>query len=339
MNRILAIDDEEKILEALTSIFKRNDYEIMTMKRGDEAIDYLCHTPDPLPDLILLDVNMPLMDGFIVAQKLKKHDTIRDIPIIFLAALIGTDSIVKAFESGGVDYISKPFNIHELMARINTHIRMKNLVDELKEANRNLEEKTKERERMTMAMVSALEDVNFYNDSDTGNHIRRMSKFSAIIAEGYGCDQEFVKNIHLYASLHDIGKVGISDELLKKPGRYTPEEFEAMKKHVAIGGKMLSFPEIDQMARNIVLYHHEKWDGTGYLRGLQGEEIPLEARIVALADVYDALLTKRVYKEAYPEERADAIILRDSNKHFDPAIVDVFFRVKDRVRDMYHRLG
>jgi len=201
-----------------------------------------------------------------------------------------------------------------------------------KEAERNLsvmvEEQIKKIKRITMSMVTALENVNYFNDTDTGNHIRRVCKYSAIIARAYGCDEIMTNKIELYASLHDIGKVGISDDLLKKAGIYTPDEHLAMQNHVLIGTRMLESAQIDDMTVNIIKYHHERYDGEGYQSKLKGNDIPLEARIVALADVYDALSTKRTYKEAFTEEKVDKIIQESSGRHFDPDLVRVFFENK-----------
>lgn len=188
-----------------------------------------------------------------------------------------------------------------------------------------VDEKTKTIEKMTMGLVTVLEDANLANDDDTGNHIRRVSEYSALLAEAYGAGIKFIKRIRLYASLHDVGKVGIPDAVLKKPGRYTSEEFETMKQHVVIGNRMLDNAEIDPMARRIVYYHHERWNGSGYVNGLVGKAIPLEARIVALADVFDALTTARVYKEAYSVAKAEEIIMAERGKQFDPRVVDAYF--------------
>ena len=214
-----------------------------------------------------------------------------------------------------------------------------NLQDELRTKNHMLEDrevhlthlvdaKIRTIEKMTLGLVTVLEDANLANDDETGNHIRRVSEYSALVAKAYGTDRDFVKRIKLYASLHDVGKVGIADAILKKPGRYTPEEFEEMKQHVVIGHRMLDSAEIDPMARNISLYHHERWNGSGYVHGLQGEEIPLEARIVSLADVFDALTTKRVYKDAFPVSKAEQIIMEERGEQFDPRVVDAFFDQK-----------
>ncbi len=183
-------------------------------------------------------------------------------------------------------------------------------------------------------MVTALETANLANDDDTGKHVMRVGEYAQLLAEEYGCDNDYCRRIRLYAPLHDVGKVSIPDYILKKPGKYTPEEFERMKEHVAIGGKMLSYKGIDPMAHNIALYHHEKWDGSGYLGKLSGEKIPLEARITGLADVYDALTKKRVYKPAFTENETDEIIQINKGSHFDPKLVDIFFTSKDKILEI-----
>ncbi len=190
-----------------------------------------------------------------------------------------------------------------------------------RELLRQVNEKTHALENLTMALVNALENANLLNDTETGNHIIRVSEFSGLLAECLDASPDFIKRIKLYSPLHDAGKVGIPDRLLKKHGRYTILEAKLMQDHVIIGARMLDSKEIDIMAKNIVLYHHEKWDGSGYVKGLKGEEIPYEARIVAVADIFDALLSKRVYKEAYSKDKAHKIIRELGGTELDPLIV------------------
>jgi len=342
---ILIVDDIAENRQLLASIIRKNtSYEILIAKSGTDVLAML-DGATLFPDLILLDIMMPKMDGLETARILKGKMETKDIPIIFITGLTDVDEKVKAFEAGAADYIAKPFNKHELLARVNAHLELKKMYDELKIKNELLEdqgvhlsylveEKTRKIDRLTITMISALENVNLYNDNNTGNHLKRVSTYSSVLAEKYGMDHDFVKKIKIYASLHDVGKVGIPDRLLKKPGKYTPEEFESMKEHVVIGHKMLDSSEIDVMAKNIALYHHEKWNGFGYVHGLQGEKIPIEARIVALADVYDALTTKRPYKDVISEDETDKIISGESGKHFDPEIAKVFFENKDLFIDI-----
>jgi putative two-component system response regulator len=340
-SKILIIDDFPEITNLFAAIIRNStDYEVVTSQSGLEALSII--NSGKRPDLILLDINMPDMDGFEVAEKVKTNPETRDIPIIFITGMTDSDNIVKAFEKGGADYIPKPCKGLELLSRVNMQFRLKRLHDELIQKNGELEEKnkilasheehlvylveekTKKIENLTYAMVNALENVNVYNDSNTGSHIMRVGFYSELLAKKYGCDPDFIKRIKIYSTLHDIGKVGIEDSILKKPERYTEADFEKIKNHVVIGHAMLNSPEIDEMAKNIALYHHEKWDGTGYMHKLKGYDIPLEARIVALADVFDALTTSRHYKGPFTEEEAVNIIKENSNRHFEPHLVDLF---------------
>lgn len=190
-----------------------------------------------------------------------------------------------------------------------------------------VEEKTRKVERVTLALVTALENANSVNDHDTGSHLKRVSLVSGELGRGLGCSMEFVSKLELYASLHDIGKVGIPDSILKKPGKLDNDEYALMKEHVEIGYRILqNATDIDTIARNIILYHHEKWDGSGYIKGLQGDEIPLEAQIVSIADVYDALVSSRAYKPAYTHDEAMDLIVRERGRHFSPEMTDAFMK-------------
>ncbi len=340
---ILIVDDVEENRRMLANILKTNtDYQILTASSGQAILNIVAEDP---PDLILLDIMMPQMDGFEVAARIRQMKPNRDLPIIFITARTDQKSKLKAFEHGGVDYITKPFNKDELLARVDAHLHLKSLQDELQEKNQLLADseshlselvrkKTAKIENLTIGLVTVLESANLANDDDTGFHIKRVSEFSVLLANAYGCDQDFVKRIRLYASLHDVGKVGIADAILKKPGLYSSAEFEEMKKHVLIGATMLENSEIDSMAQNIALYHHEKWDGTGYMSGLAGDNIPLEARLVALADAYDALTSRRVYKKAFSLEETEQILVRERGSHFDPRIVDLYFEQRKNMLEI-----
>ncbi|MFH1217599.1 MAG: response regulator [Pseudomonadota bacterium] len=344
-SKILIVDDIAENRRLLAELLAHSlGCQIRTAGDGAAVLDLI---ENDLPDLILLDIMMPGLDGFQVARLLQEKKKAREIPIIFITAKTEVESKVEAFRNGGVDYVTKPFNRDELLARVQAQLRLKNLQDELRSKNQLLadreehlshlvDEKTKTIEKMTMGLVTVLEDANLANDDETGNHIRRVSEYAVLVAEVFGADRDFIKRIKLYSSLHDVGKVGIADAILKKPGRYTPEEFEAMKQHVVIGHRMLDSAEIDPMARNIAYFHHEKWNGAGYVNGLKGESIPFEARLVSLADVYDALTTKRVYKDAFSQAKAESIIMEEKGRHFDPQLVDAFFTRKDdfiRIRE------
>lgn len=348
---ILIVDDIAENRKLLATLIKSAlQCRIMLAKNGTDALNIFKKENALLPSLILLDVMMPGMNGYETAEKIKKFSSAEDIPILFITASNSKEDKMSAFNAGGVDFISKPFHQKELLARINVHLRVKLLTEKLKNQNRLLEdrrlhlqtlvdEKTQRIEHMTFCMVSALENANMYNDNDTGLHIRRVAQYSVLLSEKAGLDSEMVSKIKLYAPLHDVGKVGIADHILKKPGQYTPEEFELMKKHVTIGGDMLDNDGFDVVARNIALYHHEKWSGEGYLKGLKGLEIPVESRIVAVADVYDALTTRRSYKEAFSEEKTAGILKEEAGRHFDPDLIDVFLKNRSLFSEIRNNLS
>ena len=337
---VLAVDDTPANLGILFEMLDAEGFVVLVAQNGPGAIARAQKTQ---PDIILLDVMMPEIDGFETCRRLKETPTTQDIPIIFMTALAETIDKVKGFSLGAVDYITKPIETQEVLARIRTHLALQRLQRDLKEKNalladrerhlsRLVEEKTQKIEHITLALVNALEHANAANDQETGHHVKRVGAYSACVAEYYGCDREFVKRIKLYAPLHDVGKVGLPDAILKKPGKYTVDEFLAMQEHVRIGAQILDSEGLDPMARNIALYHHERWNGSGYINRLRGEKIPLEARIVALADVYDALSSTRVYKEVFPKMQVESVLREESGKHFDPALVEVFFDHLSEIR-------
>ena len=331
---VLAVDDTPANLGLLFDLLDSAGFEVLVFQNGLSAVTRSQHTR---PDIILLDVMMPEMDGFETCRRLKAEQTTQDIPIIFMTALSETVDKVKGFSLGAVDYITKPIEPEEVLARVSTHLTLQHLQNELKTKNVMLadrethlihlvEEKTQKIESITLALVGALEHANALNDIDTGKHLKRVGEYAALIAERCGCDRDFVRRIRLYAPLHDVGKVGLPDALLKKAGKYTKEERMQMQQHVVLGASLLDNEDIDEMARNIALYHHEKWNGGGYVKHLAGERIPLEARIVALVDVYDALVSRRVYKNAFSEDKAIQIIREERGRHFDPSLVDSLLR-------------
>ena len=339
--KILIVDDSPEAIEVLGNALPR-EYMRQVALSGEKAIRIL-ETSETLPDLILLDVMMPGMDGYEVCRHLKKNQRFRDIPVIYLSALTDTMDKVKAFEQGGVDYIEKPFQLEEIRARVDTHLKLRFFQKELEIYNNKLkqmvEEKVKEISESQMATIFSMAKLAEARDKDTGDHLMRIQIFCRLIAERLSMDtryqsrinEDFIENLQKASPLHDIGKVGIRDAILLKPGKLTSEEFEEMKQHTSIGANTLeevyrNYPNnyFIKTGIDIARSHHEKWDGSGYPDGLQGEEIPLSARIMALVDVYDALRSKRVYKEAYSKEATRDIIVRESGKHFDPLLVDIF---------------
>ncbi|MBI3892302.1 MAG: response regulator [Candidatus Wallbacteria bacterium] len=344
--RVVVVDDDDANRDLLMSLLQPQGYEVFTAGDGREAIGLV---RSRRPDIVLLDLLMPGVSGIEVCETLKQDEHTGQIPIVMLTGLCGSEEKIRSIRAGANDFITKPFIQEELLLRIDSLIRIKRLHDELENKNQALQnqtthlehlvrQRTAELEELTLGLVAALERANSLNDTDTGNHIRRVCTYSYILSKGFGMDEEFSRRLERYASLHDVGKVAVPDTILKKPGKLTEAEIEEMKKHTVLGWELLTAAKADQVACNVALFHHEKFDGSGYPKGLAAEEIPVEARIVALADVYDALTTKRCYKEAFSEEQADEIIRRDSGRHFDPGLVEVFFRLRDnfkKVRSVY----
>ncbi len=338
---ILIVDDTPDNITLLTSLLGEQ-YKNKVATNGIKALK-IATTGTP-PDLILLDIMMPEMDGYEVCRRLKEDAITKDIPIIFLTARTQEGDETMGFELGAVDYITKPIAPPILMARVHTHLALQSARKSVEHQNEILEEQVEQRTRQLSslqgAIIIAMASLAETRDNDTGHHIRRAQLYIRELAlclkeRGEFSDQlddKYVTMVYKSAPLHDIGKVGVPDRILLKPGPLTPEEFEEMKKHTIYGRdaiiaaeKNLSEPEsFLVIAREIAHHHHEKWDGTGYPDGLSGEQIPLCARLMALVDVYDALISKRIYKEPISHEDAMAIIKKGRGQHFDPAVVDAF---------------
>lgn len=338
---VYAVDDEDANLYILRATLKSENYDVVTFKSGVEMLAQLEDSPRR-PDMLLLDIMMPEMDGFEVCRRMRAMPEYSRLPIIMVTGLDDVKHRVEGLEIGADDYLTKPFHPMEARARVKSMLRIKTLGDELEGKNSLLSdeklhleqlvrERTVEMENLTIGVVAALEKANELNDPDTGNHIMRVSGYSELLARKLGQGPRFVNKIRRYASLHDVGKVGVPDDLLKKPGPLTPEEFEEMKLHTVLGYELLELARSDPMAKNIALSHHEKFNGKGYPNGLSGQDIPMEARIVAVADVFDALVTKRCYKNAYPLQMARDIIEEERGRHFDPEVVDAHLNSWDEV--------
>ncbi|MGN7612134.1 response regulator [Magnetococcales bacterium HHB-1] len=347
MKTILVVDDTPDNLSLLRGVL-HEQYRVKIANSGEKALK-IAHM-GALPDLVLLDIMMPEMDGFEVCRHLQEDARTRDIPIIFLTAKTEIKDEQQGFELGAVDYIHKPISVPILLARVETHLKLKASQDQLKNQNAILEEKVQLRVRqlaqlqdVTMAAMGTLAE---FRDPETGNHIRRTQHYVKLLAQSLQHDPLFadyltpsiIELLYKSAPLHDIGKVGVPDHILLKPGRLSDDEFVEMKKHAKYGHDAIISAEafLDepesflQMAREIAYAHHERWDGTGYPVGLKGEAIPLPARLMAVADVYDALISKRVYKPPFPHEKAVKIILEGSGSHFDPRIVQEFEEISDQ---------
>lgn len=346
---VFLVDDEDRNLLLFEKSLASQKYTLHKFHDGQEVLDAV--SDGVLPDLVVLDVMMPRVDGFTLCERLKANPATRMIPIILVTGLEELRDKVRGLESGADDFLTKPFHPTELRARVRSLIRIKTLHDDLDYKNRLLQdekvhlealvqERTEELETLTIGIVGALEMANALRDTDTGLHIKRVCAYSHVLALRIGKDALFAGKIRRYASLHDVGKVGIPDSILKKEGRLSPEEYEQMKLHTVYGYELLGLARAEEMARNIALSHHEHYDGGGYPRGLAGSEIPVEARVVALADVYDALTTRRCYKDPFSAEDAEATIRRERGRHFDPDIVDAMFKaiqefnaIRERYRD------
>lgn len=333
--KVLAVDDQEFNLDLIELAFMETpNVQITRAVNGQEALNTLMNDPDYR--VILLDLAMPVMNGFETLEHLIKNPIWSQIPVIVVTA--NAEEKHRALRSGASDFLAKPLDVEELKLRTFNYAKIKEYQDNLGDMNRLLEEKVQQRtaalqEALVLAKKTEYEisarlgKASEYRDLETGMHIKRMSHYSAKLAEILGLSADEVELI-LYASpLHDIGKVAIPDQILLKPGRFTPEEFEIMKLHATLGGKMLesdgNYPVIEA-GRIIALQHHEKIDGTGYPRGLSGEEIHIYARIVSIADVFDALSSERVYKKAFTIEQTLEIIKEGSGTHFDAKLVTLF---------------
>lgn len=318
---LLIVDDEPVNLNVLRTLLS-NDYELLFAKDGERALT-LAQTERP--DLILLDIMMPALSGYEVCAALKSEPATRGIPVIFITALSDADDEARGLELGAVDYITKPVNPAIARARVRTHLSLVHL-DELKSTR--------------LAIVQRLGRAAEYKDNETGMHVIRMSHASQILALAAGCSADWSETLLHAAPMHDVGKIGIPDAILQKPGKLDTDEWEIMKRHAAIGAEILGDDdsELLRMAKAIALGHHEKWDGSGYPRGLKGTEIPLEARIVAIVDVFDALTSERPYKQAWPVEQAVEHIRAQSGQHFDPDLVQVFQRCLPEIIRSRHTL-
>ncbi|HLU79986.1 MAG TPA: two-component system response regulator [Burkholderiaceae bacterium] len=304
---LLLVDDEASNLQVLRHTLQ-HDYRLLFAKDGPTALEL---AQRERPHLILLDVMMPGMSGHDVCRALKQDPATQAIPVIFVTALADVENEQLGLELGAVDYIIKPFSPHIVKARVRTHLRLV-----------SVEEVVQTRLEIVRCLGKAAE----YKDNETGAHVLRMSHYSRIVALALGLSDAHADLLLHAAPMHDIGKIGIPDSILCKPGRLTEQEWEIMRQHTVIGAQILGdHPSgLLRLAATIALCHHEKWDGSGYPRGLAGEDIPLEARIVAIADVFDALTSVRPYKRAWSVDDAVELIRSESGGHFDPRVVEAF---------------
>ena len=353
---LLVVDDTPENLELMTGLLNEQ-YRVKVANNGERALR-LAHS-SPAPDLVLLDIMMPGIDGYEVCRRLKADPATAGIPVMFLTAKAEIEDERQGLALGAVDYITKPISPPIVLARIQTHLELKRAADRLRDQNALLEAEVLRRTHT----ISAIQDVTVFamaslaetRDNETGNHLRRTQHYVRRLAQALQTHPSFEalltpSNITLLfksAPLHDIGKVGIPDRILLKPGKFTPEEFEIMKTHTTLGRDAIQHAE-DQLglsvdfltfAKEIAYCHQEKWDGSGYPNALSGDAIPVSARLMAVADVYDALISRRVYKEGMPHEKAVAIIMQGRGSHFDPDIADAFLVLAETFRNIAARFA
>jgi len=351
---VLVVDDTPDNLSLMSGLLK-DLYRVKVANNGEKAIKIV--QSDSPPDLILLDIMMPGLSGYEVCTILKDDPATRDIPIIFLTAMTATEDEKKGLALGAVDFITKPVNPPIVLARVATHLHVKATADFLKDKALYLESEVAKRSKELAAIqdvtILAMASLAETRDNDTGNHIRRTQYYLELLANYLKSHDRFrffltdhtINMLFKSAPLHDIGKVGIPDRILLKPGRFEPHEFEIMKTHCKLGRDAIQHAE-DQLgleveflkfAKEIAYGHQEKWDGSGYPEGLAGEAIPISARLMAVADVYDALISRRVYKEGMPHAKAVGILAEGRGTHFDPDIVDAFMALQEQFQEVAKR--
>lgn len=327
---ILIVDDEPANLKLLDRMLHGQGYQNLVLVQDPRQI--LDRYRETRPALILLDINMPHLDGYQVMEQLKALNDPLLPPIVILTAQHGKDYLLRALAAGARDFIGKPFDLNELLMRVrnllDAHLAHRLVHNQKTVLEDMVRARTEELHRTRLQVVQRLGMAAEYRDEETGNHILRMSHMCALLAHAIGWPEADCDLILNASPMHDIGKIGIPDAVLLKPGPFEPPEWEIMKSHTLIGGKLLEGDNstLMCMAREIALTHHEKWDGSGYPNGLAGEAIPQAGRIAALADVFDALISVRPYKKAWTVEAAVDLIRENSGRHFDPGLVEVFLR-------------
>lgn len=345
--RILVVDDELINRKVLEGMLKSFGLDCVSAESGPAALALL----DPSIDLVLLDIMMPGMDGFAVARAIRAIPAFADLPIVMVTALSAREDRLTAVQAGANDFVAKPIDSTELKVRMTSLLRMKRYHNKIKDYQLHLEQMVEEKTgalrfaladleqarlatlRANMETIHKLSAAAEYKDEDTASHIIRMSRYCACIAKDCGLDEEQVDLILNSSPMHDIGKMGIPDAILLKPGKLTDEEWVIMRQHTLMGASILrgGTSKYLEAGAVIALSHHEKWDGSGYPQGLAGEDIPLFGRICAVADVFDALTTRRPYKQAFTNEVALEIMAKGRGQHFDPALYDVFINSLDKM--------
>lgn len=317
---VLAVDDTATNLAMLKAIL-RDECELTLMGSGEEALQHMAKGASPA--LVLLDIGMPGLDGLEVCRRMKQDPRLHKVPVIFITALGDTADEAAGFDAGAVDYIAKPFSASVVRARVRTHLA---LADQRRALEDEVVSRTKELKRSRLEIIRRLGRAAGYRDDDSGQSVIRMSHYAAMLGRAIGLDEETADTLFHASPLHDIGKIGIPETILRKPGPLTDEEWRAMKEHTTIGALIIGKHEdpLLEMARVIAWTHHEKWDGSGYPQNLEGEDIPLSGRIVALADVFDSLTSVRPYKGAWKTDEAFDLIRKAAGTHFEPGLAKAF---------------
>jgi putative two-component system response regulator len=333
---ILVVDDTPENIEILAGTLK-SDYKIKVANNGKTALKIAQKMP--MPDLILLDVMMPEMDGYEVCERLKSQPNTAQIPVIFVTAKISPEDEINGLQVGAVDYITKPINPKIALQRVATHLALNDVKRGLYDI---VKEHTYQIKRSKVEMVLSLGRAAEYKDNETGMHVLRMASYCYMLAIASGMSEEDADVLKEAAPMHDVGKIGIPDAVLLKNGKLDDEEWAIMRKHVEMGGDILgdtSESELLSMAKVVALTHHEKFDGSGYPNGLVGEDIPLIGRIAAIADVFDALTSERPYKKAWSTDDAFELISNEKGKHFDPMLAQLFLDNREKVLEIKARLA
>ena len=330
---ILVVDDTPENIDVLSGVL-RPTYKVKAALNGERALKIAAS--EPRPDIILLDIMMPDMDGYEVCQKLKANPATAKIPVIFVTAKTEVADEQRGFELGAVDYIAKPVSPPLVLARVRTHLA---LYDQNRELERKVRERTEELVATRMEIIRRLGRAAEYKDNETGLHVIRMSHYARLIAEALSDDEAWVELVFNAAPMHDIGKIGIPDSILLKKGKLNDDEWHLMRQHPSYGAEIIGEHNspLMNMALAIALSHHERWDGSGYPNGLKGEEIPLAGRIIAIADVFDALTTERPYKQAWSVEDAVKLIDEGAGTHFDPQLVPILHSALPEFLDIKER--
>jgi putative two-component system response regulator len=331
--QIIVVDDDPIILKKAWNTLTDAGFKVVVLKSGKALLDHI--KDNAAPDLILMDISMPEMDGFEIIKELKKTETgWRDVPVIFLTANDDEDTETKGLSLGAMDFIRKPFVPSVLVLRVRHAVELVRLQRDLESM---VDEKTRENENLFLHVVESLADAIDAKDNYTNGHSGRVAVYSKKIAARYGYDEKRQEKIFMMGLLHDVGKIGVPDEVINKPGRLTDEEFACIKKHPAIGGKILSnIKEMPELAAG-AKWHHERYDGRGYPEGLAGENIPEEARIIAVADAYDAMTSNRSYRGALPQETVRGEIEKGKGSQFDPKFADIMLGMIDDDKDYLMR--